>query len=275
MLKETRITFLRGGIFLLLLSLLILPLCACSRRAEQKLVGKWQRTETGWDAFWGGGPKTYELEFFPDGSFSLSVRKADAESAQAGAGRYTFPDPTHIRLDFSGPMGSGTSIHEIVALTNEELRLRAGDEMEVWTRVGAPQPALGTMSQNEAAAVGSLRTINTAEVVYASTYGLGYSKTLSQLGPPPGTPNADAAKLLDRELASGTKNGYMFTYRAGPSDAQGKIKKYTVVARPTAYGRTGHYSFFTDQSGVIRGTSRDREATANDPTPPQAQIVGD
>ena len=38
---------------------------------------------------------------------------------------------------------------------------------------------------NQASAVGSLRTLNTAEVTYATTYNTGYSATLGDLGPPP------------------------------------------------------------------------------------------
>ncbi len=123
------------------------------------------------------------------------------------------------------------------------------------------------ISANQASAVGSLRTINTAEITYADTYKAGYSPTLAALGPPPGDaqPSASAASLIDSVLAGGVKSGYRFTYVPGPPDKTGHIKTYTVVARPVEYGKRGRMSFFTDESGVIRKTDEDRLASAKDP----------
>ncbi len=120
---------------------------------------------------------------------------------------------------------------------------------------------------NQASAVGSLRTINTAEVTYASTYDLGFSPTLGALAPPSGDaePSASAAGLIDSVLAGGKKNAYTFSYSAGPPDKTGHIKTYTVIARPMVYGRAGSMSYFTDESGVLRQTDEDRPATAKDP----------
>ncbi len=118
---------------------------------------------------------------------------------------------------------------------------------------------------DRASAVGSLRTINTAEITYASTYTVGYTSTLAQLGPAPGAPTppatSTAAGLIDRVLASGKKSGYTFTYRPGALDAKRIISTYSVTARPSCKENA---SFFTDQSGVIRMTSEDRPATVDD-----------
>lgn len=120
---------------------------------------------------------------------------------------------------------------------------------------------------NESSAVGSLRTINTGEVMYASTYGKGFSPTLAAIGPPAqgGQPSADAADLIDSVLASGQKSGYNFIYTPGPRDAQGSIPSYTVAARPATPDVSGQRKFFTDQTGVIRATLEERPATAADP----------
>jgi hypothetical protein len=120
---------------------------------------------------------------------------------------------------------------------------------------------------NQASAVGSLRTINTAEITYAETYKTGYSPSLGALGPPTGgsTESASAAGLFDSVLAGGLKSGYKFTYTPGPPDKAGHVKTYTVVARPVEYGKSGKISFFTDESGIIRMTEEDRPATAKDP----------
>src|SRR2546427_5344169 len=74
------------------------------------------------------------------------------------------------------------------------------------------------MTANEASAVHSLRSLNTACATYASTYGIGYPASLADLGPAL-TPTLKAADLIDPVLASGIKSGYIFTYTAGSPDA--------------------------------------------------------
>ena len=73
------------------------------------------------------------------------------------------------------------------------------------------------MTANEASAVHSLRSLNTACATYASTYGIGYPASLADLGPAV-TPTLKAADLIDPVLASGIKSGYIFTYTAGSPD---------------------------------------------------------
>ncbi len=114
-------------------------------------------------------------------------------------------------------------------------------------------------------ALRSVRDIDTAEITYASTYGHGYSPTLAALGPPPRgeTPSEAHAGLIDHELATGKSIGYTFTYTPGPRDAKGEIQTYTLTASPLKYEESRR-SFFSDHTGVIRETSEDRPATAND-----------
>jgi type IV pilus assembly protein PilA len=120
---------------------------------------------------------------------------------------------------------------------------------------------------NEASAVGSLRTINTSEVTYASTYSKGFSPRLAALGPvaPGSQPSATSAGLIDSVLASGQKSGYNFIYTPGPRDAEGRILSYTVIAQPATPGVSGQRSFFTDQTGVVRATGENRPAAVSDP----------
>jgi hypothetical protein len=66
-------------------------------------------------------------------------------------------------------------------------------------------------------------------------------------------------------LASGKKSDYVFRYNAGAADRRGRIEAYTVTASPVVFGKTGLKNFFTDETGVIRETSQDREATRTDP----------
>ena len=121
------------------------------------------------------------------------------------------------------------------------------------------------LPRNESYAIGSLRTINTGAITYASVYpNVGFPPDLHSLGPAPagGKQDQSAAGLLELELACGqppcVKRGYRFEYHV-----QGK-EAYSDDARPVRYQKTGLRSFFTDQTGVIRFTNDDRAATAKD-----------
>lgn len=128
--------------------------------------------------------------------------------------------------------------------------------------IAIPNLLRSRIAANQASAVGSLRTINTAAITYASTYNTGYSTTLAALGPPAsGNPTAANAGLVDSVLALGVKSGYTFVYSAGTPIA-GRIDSYTVSAGPTGGAGNGNF-YFTDHSGVIRQNSA-ATATATD-----------
>jgi hypothetical protein len=112
---------------------------------------------------------------------------------------------------------------------------------------------------NEASSIASLRTINTAQTIYAQDHPTeGFAASLKMLGPPPG------AALIDAVLASGTKSGYIITLIATPPGQDGRVTKYTVAARPQRFERGETRSFFTDQSGNFHYTTEDRAPTAQD-----------
>jgi prepilin-type N-terminal cleavage/methylation domain-containing protein len=118
--------------------------------------------------------------------------------------------------------------------------------------IAIPNLLRAKMAANEASAVGSMRTINTASVEYSTTYG-GYPQTLISLGGPAGgTAVSTSAELIDAVLAGGVKSGYTFSYTTGATDTNGNILAYSLTAVPTSIGTTGQRQFFTDQSGVIR-----------------------
>lgn len=131
--------------------------------------------------------------------------------------------------------------------------------------VAAPSSASPVMPANQAAAVGCLRSIVTAEAYYNKHYPAGFSATLTSLGVPEAgmQPSASAAGLLDNSLTSGTKGDYVFTYTPGAKDSTGKVASYTVTARPVAW-KTGMWSFFADESGVIRWTDENRDPRVTD-----------
>ncbi len=137
----------------------------------------------------------------------------------------------------------------------------------VLAAVACPGLQRSRIAANYASAVGTLRTIHTAESTYAETYKRGYSASLALIGPPPsgGLATASTADLISSEVAGGKKSGYIFDYKPGPADASGNIKTFTVSARPIQYGSTGCRSFFTDESGVIRQSDENRAPSAKDP----------
>jgi len=115
--------------------------------------------------------------------------------------------------------------------------------------IAIPNLLRSRMAANEASAVGSLRTINTAAVTYSSTYpSLGYPAKLRNLGSS-GAASSSSADLVDSVLAAGTKSGYVFVFTG-----DGKIPStgYSIVATPVSQGTSGQRGFFTDQTGVIR-----------------------
>jgi len=107
-------------------------------------------------------------------------------------------------------------------------------------------------ASNEASAVGSLRTLNTASVTFSTTYG-GYPPALTNLSPA-ATATSTSADLIDSVLATGTKSGYSFSWSAGTTDSNGNYLGYSITAQPVTPGVTGQRYFYTDQSGVIRAS---------------------
>jgi len=134
--------------------------------------------------------------------------------------------------------------------------------------IAIPNLLRSRIAANQASAVGSLRTINTAQVTYASTYNVGYSSQLSYLGPPTsGNPISTAAGLIDSILAGTTntssKSGYTFTYV--PTTVGVRTDTYYTTADPTTVGTTGTNHYYTDQSGVIRQNSTATASSSDSP----------
>jgi type IV pilus assembly protein PilA len=138
--------------------------------------------------------------------------------------------------------------------------------------IAIPDLLKSRQAANQASAVGSLRTINTAEVTYSSTYTRGFSNTLPNLGPPAAPPDTSAAaNLIDSVLAAGVKSNYLFNYQVNPatpavpaacanpptntgvpSVAPITNAAYITNGSPLlCVAGNGNY-YFSDQSGVIR-----------------------
>lgn len=121
-------------------------------------------------------------------------------------------------------------------------------------------PTVGSLKKkaNELSAQKSIQTIITAENMYESNYPTnGFACALASLGgdPKSGAPSPTAAQLIQPDLASGLKSGYIFNIsnctkiNAGGTD---RITGYSITAIPQTVGSTGDRAYCSDQSGIIK-----------------------
>ena len=111
------------------------------------------------------------------------------------------------------------------------------------------------IAANEASAVYSIRTINTAQVTYASTYPtVGYASTLNMLAAPTSGPiSSNNAGVLDWVLGCTTtvcpKSGYNFQlYNVTGTPI---ISGYSVSGVPMTIGITGYRGFCSDNMNPV------------------------
>ena len=136
--------------------------------------------------------------------------------------------------------------------------------------IAIPNLLRSRMAANESSAVGSLRTINTAEVTFATTYPTTGFGALSTLGGAASScagatfASSAAACLIDDVLATtAKKSGYTFTATAAGGTP---AVTYSSLAVPTVNGQTGQRAFCSDQSGVIRYNAGGTACTNTDPS---------
>jgi type IV pilus assembly protein PilA len=113
--------------------------------------------------------------------------------------------------------------------------------------IAIPNLLSARMSANESAAVGAIRTINTAVISYQAG--------APEKGYPPSLEAMQAAGLIDSSLASGEKSGYRFSYTPVDENSDGVVEGYLLNADPLTPGTTGRKHFFSDETGVIRSDS--------------------
>ncbi len=114
--------------------------------------------------------------------------------------------------------------------------------------IAIPNLLQARVAANEASAVSSVRTINTAEISYISNYPtVGFAPTLAVLGGTNCTPGDEtSACLIDNLLATGQKQGYTFTSTGigGPPTTG-----YLTVAMPIS--GSGNRSFCSTEGATI------------------------
>jgi type IV pilus assembly protein PilA len=118
--------------------------------------------------------------------------------------------------------------------------------------IAIPNLLRARIAANEASAVGSVRTINVAEISYLSAYPtVGYACALSTLGGGgQSSPSPDHAHFIDSALESGTKHGYRIVLQNCANSGNGH-GKYEVVAYPVSRNQSGVRAFCSDETAVI------------------------
>jgi type IV pilus assembly protein PilA len=124
--------------------------------------------------------------------------------------------------------------------------------------IAIPNLLRSRIAANESSAVASLRTINTAEATYSSSWGSGYAATIDNLGGavPCLAGTALAACIIDSQLsiAPYSKSGYTFV--AVGNNLVGTITNgFETNATPGVVDVTGKRAFCSDQTGVIRANT--------------------
>jgi type IV pilus assembly protein PilA len=121
--------------------------------------------------------------------------------------------------------------------------------------IAIPNLLRSKIAANESSAVGSVRTIGTAEVTYSSSWGSGFAATIQALGgaSPCTVATAAAACLIDPLLsaAAPVKSGYGFN-AAGTLAVAGVNNGFEVTAWPSTVQTTGVRAFCDDQTGVLK-----------------------
>ena len=137
----------------------------------------------------------------------------------------------------------------------EKMKPQAGASETFPTRNDTTVQAAGS----DTSVVAAMRTILTAEVIYATSYPtVGYTCSLSSLdGFGGGEPNEHQAMLINSGLAGGKRYGFVFGL-SGCVGAPTSSFHLTAVPNGNSLGRK---AFCADQSAVIRSSNDGNPAT--------------
>ncbi len=117
-----------------------------------------------------------------------------------------------------------------------------------------PERSTGVALRAESSALAAVNTVKRALQAHLDTSG-SYPASLDGLAAASFAQIRGAAQAAQAE-------GYRLDYAPGPAGAGGNIQTFSLVARP---GHYGFRNFFLNETGVIRWTTEDRPATAQDP----------
>src|SRR2546429_4033185 len=124
--------------------------------------------------------------------------------------------------------------------------------------IAIPNLLRARIAANEASAVSSLRTINTAEVTYSTTYPtVGYAADLKTLGPVDAPCTAGPAQtnacMVDFNLGSAAtapKSGYLLDAKSDTTNTPSLA--YAAGGAAAIWNQTGNRDFCSVQDAVLR-----------------------
>ena len=133
--------------------------------------------------------------------------------------------------------------------------------------IAIPNLLRARMAANESSAAGTIRTINTAQISYQTSYNQ-YATNLGVLGQTAAgacVPSSTTACLIDWSVANATtaankKSGYIFQMVAGAAN-----NSYTAGGVPVTYNQSGVKSFCSSEDAVIHATTVNTAAPVTAP----------
>ena len=124
--------------------------------------------------------------------------------------------------------------------------------------IAIPALTRARVAADESSAVGSVRSINSAEISYNAAYpAIGFTTSLTSLGSPIGTctPSPTSGCFIDNILTTGTKSGYIFVSGSGSCGSPVPLSCYSVTSSPQFPAYTGARFFCSFEDAVIRSSS--------------------
>jgi prepilin-type N-terminal cleavage/methylation domain-containing protein len=125
--------------------------------------------------------------------------------------------------------------------------------------IAIPNLLQARIAANEASAIGSIRTITSAEATYFTTYpAVGYANSIAQLGgAAPCTPAAASACIIDNFLATAIpggvgKSGFYLLATGSITGGATTNTAYVIGAAPIQVHSTGNRDFCSTSDGVLR-----------------------
>ncbi|MFY9675538.1 MAG: prepilin-type N-terminal cleavage/methylation domain-containing protein [Terriglobales bacterium] len=117
--------------------------------------------------------------------------------------------------------------------------------------IAVPSYLHARIDANESSAVGSVRTINSAEIAYSSAYPtVGFAGDLTSLGGSScNPPSSSSSCMIDTLLAGGLKSGYTFTMQGASGTPN---SSYQFIATPNVWDVSGIRYFCSFQDAVVR-----------------------
>jgi len=119
-----------------------------------------------------------------------------------------------------------------------------------------PERKGNATAQAEARAIELLRETRAALSAYAEAQGGSFPPSLEALPP-------ESHERVRLAAQNALREGYELFYTPEPPNADGRVTSFALRARA---GHYGYRNFFTDETGTLRATRENRQATIQDPS---------